>query len=64
MSAKRFSIGQVMMVVALVAVNLALMRAMPLEVVTFPLWNIGVDRLCDPLGSSVNVPFVPFTTRS
>jgi hypothetical protein len=39
MSAKRASIAQVMMVVALVAVNLAVIRAMPLEIVTFPsLW--------------------------
>jgi hypothetical protein len=39
MSAKRVSIGQVMMVVALAAVNLAVARAMPLEVVIYPpLW--------------------------
>jgi hypothetical protein len=36
MSAKRASIGQVMMVVALAAVNLAVVRAAPLEIVTFP----------------------------
>ena len=36
MSAKPASIAQVMMVVALAAVNLAAMRAMPLEVVTYP----------------------------
>jgi hypothetical protein len=36
MSAKRASIGQVMMVVALVAVNLAILRATPMEIVTFP----------------------------
>jgi hypothetical protein len=35
-SAKRASIGQVMMVVALTAVNLAILRATPLEIVTFP----------------------------
>jgi hypothetical protein len=36
MSAKRASIAQVMMVVALAAVNLAVMRAMPTEVVAYP----------------------------
>ena len=36
MSAKRASIAQVMTVVALAAVNLAVMRVMPLEVVTYP----------------------------
>jgi hypothetical protein len=36
MSAKRASIGDVMMVVALAAVNLAVMRAVPMEIVTYP----------------------------
>jgi hypothetical protein len=35
-SAKRASISQVMMVVALTAVNLAMLRATPVEIVTFP----------------------------
>jgi hypothetical protein len=35
-SAKRTSIGQVMMTIALVAVNLAILRATPMEIVTFP----------------------------
>jgi hypothetical protein len=36
MSAKRASIAQVMMVVALAAVNLAVIRAAPMEIVTYP----------------------------
>ena len=36
MSAKRASIAQVMVVVAMAAVNLAVIRSMPLEVVTYP----------------------------
>ncbi len=36
MSAKRVSIGQVMMVIALAAVNLAMIRVTPLEVVMYP----------------------------
>jgi hypothetical protein len=36
MSAQRASIAQVMMVVALAAVNLAVLRITPLEIVTYP----------------------------
>jgi hypothetical protein len=36
MSVKQVSIGQVMMVIALAALNLALIRATPFEIVTFP----------------------------
>jgi hypothetical protein len=41
MSAQRASIAQVMMVVALAAVNLAVLRITPLEIVTFPsIWVV------------------------
>jgi hypothetical protein len=41
MSARRAAIAQVMMVIALTAVSLAIVRVTPMEIVTFPsIWVV------------------------